>query len=172
MLRDVEIHSARIRFQPLAVFRREIRINAMRDIAKLQQALHLVVPEQGRSHHLGEFAIGAPPIGIHLPQPVLRSHVSLGDEQVFLRRGVDVGNPMLIASNSYGRGEALNTLSVKMEVTIKLRQCSFGRTSKPEHEHPPEEGERDQYPQTANNQNPRPAVTTRSQASGIRLAIW
>ena len=46
MLRDVEIYAARIGFVAGALFRRQVCVDAMRGIAKLEHALRLVVAQQ------------------------------------------------------------------------------------------------------------------------------
>ena len=120
MLRDVEIHAARIGFERCAIFRRQIRIDTMRRVAKLQHALRLVVAKQRRAHDLGEFAIRAAAICVHLPQAILRGHVALRDKHVFLRGCVDVGNSVLIAANGNRSGERrLETLRREMNVAVE-----------------------------------------------------
>ena len=68
-------------------------------IAKLQHALRDVVLHQRRTHDLRQIAIGVAAKGIHLPKPVLRCYIALGNEEVFLRRRFNVRHAVSIAAD-------------------------------------------------------------------------
>jgi hypothetical protein len=63
-----------------------------------------------------------------LPQAILRGDVTLGDEEVVLRGGVNVRHAVCVAANGDRRGQA-----GEMHVTVELGQSRFGSGAKPEH---------------------------------------
>ena len=85
VLRDVEVHAARIGFKAGAIVRGQVGIDAVGSDCEAEDALRLIVLEQRSAEDLGQFAIGVAAVKIHLPEAILRRDVALGDEHVFLR---------------------------------------------------------------------------------------
>ena len=178
VLRDVEIHAARIGFVAGALFRRQVGVDAMRGIAKLKHALRLVVTKQRGAHDFGEFAIGVAAKDIHLPQAILRGDVALRDEHVLLRGGVDVGNAMLIAADGDGRGERGRALRGEMDIAVEHGKRGLGSRTKPENAEASEHHENRHQPCGGEEKNPGPAAFARTRlwrwiaAPEAGLAAW
>ncbi len=86
-----------------------------------------MLDERG-AHDFGQLAVGAAAQAVHLPQAILRGDVSLSDEEVVLRGGIDVGHAVGVAADGDGRGKA-----GQMHVAVELGQRGFGGGAKPEH---------------------------------------
>jgi hypothetical protein len=56
---------------------------AIRRCAKLQGALQTILLKHGAAENLGELTGGVAADDVHLPEAVLRSDVSLGEDEVF-----------------------------------------------------------------------------------------
>lgn len=74
--------------------------------AELEGALGAVVGECGGAEDLGEGSGGVATEGFHLPEAVLGGNEALGDDQVVDRGGVDGGDPVVVALDGDGSGEA------------------------------------------------------------------
>ena len=95
-------------------------VYALSGDANLQHALRLVVFDHARAQNLSQIAVGGAAGGVHLPKAILRGNVTLRDEEVGLRRGVDVGHAMRVAAHRDGRGEA-----GELRVAIELGKAAW-----------------------------------------------
>jgi hypothetical protein len=68
-----------------------------------------------------------------LPQAILRGDVTLGDEEVVLRGGVNVRHAVCVAANCNGSGKGrTGGTGGEMDFTVELGQRGFGGGAKPE----------------------------------------
>ena len=75
---DEEVDAAGVVVQAGAVGRGQAGVDAPSRIAKLEYALHLIVPDERGSEDLRQFAVGVAAQNVHLPQAVLGGHIALG----------------------------------------------------------------------------------------------
>ena len=87
---DKVVHAPGISREGRAVFRRQRDVGVFGDAAQAQPARFAVRIEPGRAQDFGQIAAGVPPQRVHLPQPVLRRHIALDEERVFLAGGANV----------------------------------------------------------------------------------
>ena len=170
VLRDEEIHSARVIIQSCAIVCVQVGVHALCRPAKLQRPLRLVMPHQPGAEDLCQVAIRVAPECVHLPQAVLRGHVALREKQVVLRGSFNVRHAVRVALHSDRRGKA-----GKMQVAIQHRQCALLRRAQPQHANAG--GHRQQHNQNAGGpqKNAPPAafaVASERRGRVFRRWIW
>ena len=165
VLGDEQVHAACVIVQPRAVFRGQIRVDAPGCIPKLQHPLRLVVPHHRRAHDLRQLAVGVATEGVHLPQPVLRGHVSLSHEQIILTGSLDVGHAVGVAADEHGRREP-----GEMHISIQHRQRGPGSRAQPQHARARSDQQQSQQSAHGPEENSRPAAftATRNRRNGRR----
>jgi hypothetical protein len=127
-LRNEEIDAAGVIVEATAAVGGLVVVNALGGEANLEDALRFVVLDERGAHDFSERAVGVASRCVHLPQAILRGDVTLGDEEVVLRGGVNVRHAVCVAANGDRRGQA-----GEMHVTVELGQSRFGSGAKPEH---------------------------------------
>ena len=84
-LRNIVVHPARIIFQQRTNFRRSIRRRAFRRLPHSQSAIFPVVSQPHLAKNLRQISARRPPQQIHLPQTVLRHHITLRRHHILQR---------------------------------------------------------------------------------------
>ena len=83
--------------------------------------------EERGAEDFGEFSVGVAAEGVHLPEAVLGGDVALGEEEIGLGGGFNVGDAVGISADGDGRGEA-----GEMEVAVEGGEGGFFRGAQPE----------------------------------------
>ncbi len=96
MRSDEQINPASVIVKSGAFRGRQVGVNTPGRQAKLQVALHFVVPHQRGTENLRQFPIGVAAESIHLPQPVLSGHIALRHKKIVLGSRLNVGHAVSI----------------------------------------------------------------------------
>ena len=134
MLRDKQIHPARIRFQAATIRSGKIPVDALRRQPELQNPLCPIVSHLRGPEDLRKFAIGIPAEQIHLPQAILCGHVSLGNPKVLLVGRANVGHAVGVAlyGNSSRQPTGIRACASQLDFAIEHRQRGFGGSPNPQ----------------------------------------
>ena len=84
-LRNIVVHPPRVSLQHSANFRRSIRRRALRRLPHPQSPIFPVVRQPHLTKNLAQIPTRRPPQQIHLPQPVLRHHITLRRHHILQR---------------------------------------------------------------------------------------
>ena len=105
---DERVHPACIGFEVSAILRGGNLKRLLRGHSQAKNPLLAVVLEKGIAKKFGHFAGGEAPHHVHLPQTILRGHISLRKKEVVEICGLDCGYAMTVANDSDPGGEARN----------------------------------------------------------------
>jgi hypothetical protein len=101
ILSDEEVYAGGVLFVAMAVRGRKVAENSFRDIAKLENALGLVVIQHPLAEDFGQFAGCVAAQAIHLPEAVLGGDIALGKEQIILCGSLNMRDAVAVAPDRY-----------------------------------------------------------------------
>src|SRR5277367_25848 len=137
-LRNVVVHPARISLQQPANFWRSIRRRPLRRLPHPQSPIFPVVRQSELTKNLRQIPTRSPPQQIHLPQPILRHHVTLRRHHILQRFSANPRPSPRVAVHNHAVLQSAN------------RQAAIQPRQLPPH-HPPAQQQR----RTSNQQKRR-----------------
>lgn len=102
---DERVHTARVGCEHALRIGVELQHRPFAHLPQAQRAVFHIGPERPLAENLSEFSLRQPAAQIHLPQAVLRGHITLREEEVVDRLRADVRNATRIAQNLDTTGE-------------------------------------------------------------------
>ena len=128
MARDEGVHSACVSGQESPRLRVKLAHRPLGELAETKSpALH-VEPQDGLTEDFGELALRKTPAHVHLPQPVLSRHITLGEEQILEGLGAEVWRAVGVAQDLDGASKP-----GQAQRSVELRQAGVAPPVKPDY---------------------------------------
>src|SRR5262249_53407516 len=126
--RDERVDAGGERLEHHARVGRRGRPVAAGAVLEPEAAKQLIALDAPPAHPPGPAALGAPPVVLHLEEPVLGVDPSLAEESVGRRGGADVGDALAIAEDLDGSGGSGDALCAAHGRHVRYRSRAVSET--------------------------------------------
>src|SRR3989442_8591182 len=128
MARDERVHSACVSAQESPRLGVKLAHRPLGELAETESPALYVEPQDGLTEDFGELTLHKTPAHVHLPQPVLSRHITLGEEQILEGLGADVWRAVGVAQDLDGASKP-----GQAQRSVELRQAGVAPPVKPDY---------------------------------------